>query len=407
MALPPLVEPGPPLTAAQSARFSRHILLPEIGELGQRSLLAARVCVIGAGGLGSPVLLYLAAAGVGTLGIVDDDVVEPSNLQRQIIHGAADAGRPKGTSAADAVRRLAPDADVRLHLERIDTHNADEILADYDLVIDGSDNFDTRYVVADACGRLGIPLVWGAILRFDAQVTVFWERLPGGRPGVGLRDLFPQAPGALDTCSTAGVLGPLCGQVGGTLAAEAVKLIVGAGEPLLGRVLVLDALAARWREVPLVAHRAGGSAGSVPASSTDGDRPAVGFRSAGGIRSTGGGGSTGGAPRATARHGAVSPITAPELRARLAARDRGADDFVLVDVRENEEVAAGAIPGAVHVPLARILTEAGRAGLDRADTVILYCHVNPRARLAARDLVSHGFQRVLVLDGGIAGWSGE
>lgn len=402
MTLPPLVEPGPPLTGAQAARFSRHILLPEIGESGQRRLLASRVCVIGAGGLGSPVLLYLAAAGVGTLGIVDDDVVEPSNLQRQVVHGARDIGRSKGDSAASALRRIAPDVDVRLHLVRIDAGSAEGILAGYDLVIDGSDNFDTRYVVADACARLGIPLVWGAILRFDAHVSVFWEHPPGGIPGAGLRDLFPHPPsGDVDTCSSAGVLGALCGQVGSTMAAEAIKLIVGAGETLLGRVLVLDSLTARWSEVPLRSARRS----STPV--TMGERmPVVAGERMPAVARTAEPAGIGTGEIGAAEIGAAE-ISAADLVARLARRDDGADQFVLVDVRENYERVAGAIRGSVHVPLAELHTEAGRARLGAADTVIVYCHISPRARLAARELTSHGFERVLVLAGGMAGWPGE
>src|SRR5690606_20435041 len=255
MPLPPLCDPGPPLSRDEVLRYSRHLLLEQLGDLGQRRLRAARVLVMGAGGLGSPILHYLAAAGVGQVGIVDDDVVEATNLQRQVIHTSADVGRPKVESAAEHVRALNADVDVVTHQVRLDATNAREVLGRYDLVLDGTDNFPTRYLVADVCAELGVPLVWGSILRFDAQVAVFWSRPPegSGYPAVTLRDLFPAPPppGATPSCGQAGVLGAMCGQVGSLMAAEAVKLVTGVGEPLLGRVAVHDVLAARWSELPL------------------------------------------------------------------------------------------------------------------------------------------------------------
>ncbi|HEY5515297.1 MAG TPA: ThiF family adenylyltransferase, partial [Pengzhenrongella sp.] len=275
MAIQPLVPPGPELSAIQLERFSRHLLLPEVGEVGQRRLRRSRVCVVGAGGLGAPVLLYLAAAGVGRIGIVDFDAVELTNLQRQVIHGWADVGRAKVDSARDAVFAIDPDVDVVVHPGRLTLDNVDAVLAGYDLVVDGTDNFPTRYLINDACVRLGIPEVWGSVLRFDAQVSVFWGRPPQGSAvaPVQLRDLFPTAPPAWSgpSCATGGVLGAMCGQVGSVMATEAVKLITGVGDPLLGRVLVLDALAARWSEVALHGEQprdaaAGGSgARSLPA----------------------------------------------------------------------------------------------------------------------------------------------
>lgn len=233
MPLPPLVAPGPPLTSTQKQRFSRHLLLPQLGEIGQRRLLASRVLVVGAGGLGSPILLYLAAAGVGHLGIIDDDVVEESNLQRQVVHGIADVGRSKVESAAERIAELNPDVTLTLHDVRLTPQNATKILSEYDLVLDGTDNFPTRYLVDDTCTELGLPLIWGSILRFDAQVSLFWAP-----HGPTLRDLFPHPPpkGATPSCGEAGVLGAMCGQVGSLMAAEAVKLVAGIGEPLLGRV---------------------------------------------------------------------------------------------------------------------------------------------------------------------------
>jgi molybdopterin/thiamine biosynthesis adenylyltransferase len=267
MSLPPLVDPIDTLPDTERGRTDRQRRLPEIGDLGQRRLAAARVLVIGAGGLGAPALTYLAAAGVGTIGIVDDDLVELSNLHRQPVHGIDDVGRPKVDSAAEAVAALAPAAIVRRHQERLDTDNAAGILGGYDLVVDGTDTFDTRYLVDDVCAELGLPLVWATVLRFDAQLSVFWASPPAGEP-VRLRTLFPAppTPGEVPSCAEAGVLGALCGQVGAMMAQEAVKLITGIGEPLLGRVLVIDALRARQREIPL---RADDPTGSDVSGDTD------------------------------------------------------------------------------------------------------------------------------------------
>ncbi len=366
MPLAPLVPPGPPLTPAQLARGSRHLLLGQIGVDGQRRLRGARVLVVGAGGLGAPVLQYLAAAGVGTLGIVDDDVVEVSNLQRQVIHRTADVGRAKVDSARDAVAALDPDIQVAVHRERLTEQNVDEVLRGYDLVVDGTDNFPTRYLVNDACVRLGLPEVWGSVLRFDAQTTVFWER-----HGPQLRDLFPTppAPDEVPSCAEAGVLGALCGQVGSIMATEVVKLLTGTGEPLLGRVLVVDALRGRWTEVPLTSTR----------------------------------------PRTTHPEPEVLPmsdvpvVTAPELVQRLAAREAGTDDFLLIDVREPGEHAQASIPGAVLVPLGTVLDGSALADLPRDQEIVVHCQVGARSLTAATVLRGAGFDAANV-DGGIMAW---
>ncbi|WP_028051160.1 ThiF family adenylyltransferase [Cellulomonas sp. URHD0024] len=363
--LPPVVSPGPPLTREQLARGSRHLLLAEIGVDGQRRLRNARVCVVGAGGLGAPVLQYLAAAGVGTIGIVDDDVVDVSNLQRQVIHGTGDVGRAKVDSAADAIHDLDPDIVVIQHDERLTSANVDAILKSYDVVVDGTDNFPTRYLVNDACVRLGLPEVWGSVLRFDAQTTVFW-----GRHGAQLRDLFPEPPrpDEVPSCAEAGVLGALCGQVGSVMATEVVKLVTGTGESLLGRVLVIDALRGRWSEVPLV----------------------------GNARRE--------APRKESRMSDEVPVTtAPELVARLAAREAGTDDFLLIDVREPQEFEAGAIPGAVLIPLGSVLDGSALDGLPRDREIVVQCQVGGRSLTAARVLRGLGYD-ASNLDGGILAW---
>ena len=370
MPLPALVPPGPPLTREQLARGSRHLLLAEIGVEGQRRLRNARVCVIGAGGLGAPVLQYLAAAGVGTIGIVDDDVVDVSNLQRQVIHGTADVGRPKVDSAADAIRELDPDIRVVAHCERLTSANVDAILGSYDVVVDGTDNFPTRYLVNDACVRLGLPEVWGSVLRFDAQTTVFWAQ-----HGPQLRDLFPQPPAAdeVPSCAEAGVLGALCGQIGSVMATEVVKLVTGTGDTLLGRVLVVDALRGRWTEVPLVAAVRQAVSLELP------DEPEVPAMSD------------------------VPVITAPELVQRLAAREAGTDDFLLIGVREPSEYAEASIPGAVLVPLGTVFDGSALADLPHDVEIVVQCQVGGRSLTAARILQNAGFE-ASNLEGGILAW---
>lgn len=409
--VPPLVEPGPPLTAAQRERWSRHLLLPQLGETAQRRLRNARVCVVGAGGLGAPVLLYLAAAGVGRLGVVDDDVVESSNLQRQVLHGVDDVGRPKVDSAADAVRALDPDVEVVTHHLRLDEGTVD-LLADYDLVVDGTDNFPTRYLVNDACVRLGLPEIWGSVFRFDAQVSVFWGSPPPGSgvAPVQLRDLFPEAPppGSVPSCAEGGVLGAMCGQVGSVMATEAVKVLTGVGRPLLGRVLVLDALAARWTEVPL-------RGGATPAGPDGGAEPAP---ATGGVSAPDAGREAGPRPVPVRPHasGAVGPgsdvrsgsgvglVGATELARLLAARDAGGPDFQLVDVREPAERQIVAIPGADPVPLAELLDRSALARVRRDVPVVLHCRSGVRSEQAALALLDAGWTDVAHLVGGVLAW---
>lgn len=241
------------LDPSEIARYARHIVLPEIGGAGQQKLKAARVLVIGAGGLGAPVLQYLAAAGIGTLGIVDDDAVSLSNLQRQIIHGTGDIGRPKVESAAEAIADLNPHVRVVPHALRLEAENAEAIFRQYDLVVDGSDNFDTRYLSADIAEAAGLPLVTGAVGRFDGSVTVLkpHETDADGHPNPSYRDLFPTPPppGAVPACAEAGIIGALTGVIGTLEAMEAIKLVTGIGEPLVGRLLLYDALAAQFNTI--------------------------------------------------------------------------------------------------------------------------------------------------------------
>ncbi|TFC24949.1 adenylyltransferase/sulfurtransferase MoeZ [Cryobacterium sp. MDB1-18-2] len=389
MALPPLVEPVARLTPTESVRTARQRRLPQLDELGQRRLANAKVLVLGAGGLGSPALLYLAAAGIGTIGIVDGDDVEPSNLQRQIVHGQADVGRPKVVSAAESIAAIAPATIVIQHAERLDHGNARALISGYDVVIDGTDNFPTRFLVNDVSAELGKPLVWASVLRFDAQLSVFWATPPEGSgvAGVQLRDLFPNPPaeGEVPSCAEAGVLGALCGQVGSLMATEAIKLVAGIGAPLIGRVLVIDALSGRFTEVPLVGGDAEGHARAASeaaaAAATD---------------------------SGTANMQAPVPtwptLSAAELVSRLVARANGADDFIVLDVREPGEHAESAVPGSLLLPLDQLRTPEGLASLPRDVPLVLHCAQGPRALSAAAALAADGFTDLTLLEGGIIAW---
>jgi len=255
VSLPPLVEPAAELTRDEVIRYSRHLIIPDVAMTGQKRLKNAKVLVVGAGGLGSPALLYLAAAGVGTLGIVDFDTVDESNLQRQVIHGQSDVGRLKAESAAASVAEINPYVTTVLHTERLENDNVLEVFSQYDLILDGTDNFATRYMVNDAAVLLGKPYVWGSIYRFDGQASVFWAEPPAGSgvEGVQYRDLYPvpPPPGMVPSCAEGGVLGILCASIGSIMATEAVKLITGIGEPLLGRLMVYDALEMTYRTVKI------------------------------------------------------------------------------------------------------------------------------------------------------------
>ena len=381
--LPPLVDPVDALSPAERARTARHTSLAALGELGQRRLAAAHVAVVGAGGLGSPVVLALAAAGVGTLSVIDDDVIEASNLQRQVLHRLSDVGHLKADSAPRAAAELAPETRVIPITRRIAPDNAVELLRAADVVIDGTDTFETREAVAGACEQLGVPLVWGSVQAFDAQVTVFWSQPPHGAPAVRLADLYPPgSAGEVPTCAQVGVLGALCLQVGSLLATEAIKLITGIGEPLLGRVLVIDALRARQTEVTLK--------GSSVSSVSD----AAAYACAAG-------------PTASAGARSAEPVAYVAPRA-VADRLAAGEHPPIIDVREAEELASGTLPGAVHVPLARLLADPAAvspSGVDHgSEPLIVVCQVGVRAHRAARALNAAGVDAV-VLTGGIEAWT--
>ncbi|HEV7173414.1 molybdopterin-synthase adenylyltransferase MoeB [Pedococcus sp.] len=391
MAIPPLVPPGSELTAEQKARYARHILLPQVGLEGQRRLANARVLVVGAGGLGSPALMYLAAAGVGTIGVVDDDVVETSNLQRQVIHGVADVGRPKTESAAETVAGINPLVTVVCHDLRLTSENALEILADYDVVLDGADNFATRYLVNDACVLLGLPHVWGSIYRFDGQVSVWFA-------GVGpcYRCVFPDPPppDAVPSCATGGVLGVLCAAIGSVQVAETVKLITGQGDPLVGRLLVHDSLRQTWDSLTVRADPQCPVCGESPTVTA-----LVDYDDFCGMP---------GASDTDHAAGVAVPgfaeVTAVELASMLAARDRGETRFELVDVREPGEREVVSIPGARAIHLDEFRSGTAAAQLPGGMPVVLHCKSGVRSAEAAALLVATGRLDVANLTGGVLAW---
>ncbi|MCO4235899.1 molybdopterin-synthase adenylyltransferase MoeB [Pseudarthrobacter sp. MDT3-28] len=377
VSLNPLVEPAGELTPAEVERYSRHLIIPEIGAVGQRRLKNARVLVIGAGGLGSPALLYLAAAGVGTLGIIDDDAVDLSNLQRQVIHGVADVGRPKIESARDAIAALNPLVEVRLHNVRLDASNALELFADYDLILDGADNFATRYLVNDSAAILGKPYVWGSIFRFDGQVSVFWEK-----HGPTYRDLYPEAPpaGSVPSCGEGGVFGMLCAAVGSLMVTEAVKLITGVGRSLLGRVALFDALGGSWREI-----RVSKDPAAEPITELTDYEAFCGITPA---------------ALADTEH----TVTATQLATMLASRKAGLKDFELVDVRETGEHDIVSIDGSVLIPQGRILAGEAWAELPQDKDIVFHCKAGTRSGNVLEAARKAGYQRVSHLDGGILAW---
>ncbi|MDQ3153667.1 MAG: adenylyltransferase/sulfurtransferase MoeZ [Actinomycetota bacterium] len=380
MSLPPLVEPAAELTKEEVERYSRHLIIPDVGVIGQKRLKNAKVLVIGAGGLGSPALMYLAAAGVGTLGIVEFDEVDASNLQRQIIHGTSDVGRPKGESARDSIKEINPLVEVRLHNLRLDSSNALDVFGDYDLILDGTDNFATRYLVNDTAVLLGKPYVWGSIFRFEGQASVFWEDAPNGE-GLNYRDLYPEPPpaGMVPSCAEGGVLGVLCASIGSIMVNEAIKLIVGIGDPLLGRLMVYDALEMSYRTIKvrkdpetkpiteLIDYEV--FCGAV----TDDAQQAA----------------------------AGSTITAVELKGMI---DSG-KDFALIDVREPGEYEIVRIPGATLIPKDRILSGEALAELPQDKPLVLHCKSGARSAEALAALHKAGFRDAVHVGGGVLAWA--
>jgi sulfur-carrier protein adenylyltransferase/sulfurtransferase len=377
--LPPLVEPTGRLSREEVARYSRHLVIPEMGVDGQKRLKNARVLVIGAGGLGAPTLLYLAAAGVGTIGIVDFDVVDESNLQRQIIHGVADVGRPKAQSARDSIAAINPLVDVRLHEFRVDAGNAVDLFGQYDLILDGTDNFATRYLVNDAAVLAGKPYVWGSIYRFQGQVSVFWDDAPNGQ-GLNYRDLYPEPPppGTVPSCAEGGVLGIVCASIASVMGTEAIKLITGLGETLLGRVMIYDALAMSYRTISVRKDPAAPKITEL-----------VDYEHFCGV--------TSGAPVTG------SAITPGELRDLL---DSG-KGVALIDVREPAEWNINHIEGAQLIPQSLINSGEGLARLPRDRTPVLYCKTGVRSAEALAVVQRAGFADAVHLQGGIVAWAAQ
>ncbi|MGN6522497.1 MAG: adenylyltransferase/sulfurtransferase MoeZ [Actinomycetes bacterium] len=385
MSLPPLVEPAAELTVDEVRRYSRHLIIPDVGMDGQKRLKNAKVLVIGAGGLGSPALLYLAAAGVGTLGIIDFDVVDESNLQRQVIHGQSDVGRSKAASARDSIREINPLVEVVLHEERLESSNALDIFSGYDLIIDGTDNFATRYLVNDACVLLGKPYVWGSIFRFDGQASVFWAEY-----GPCYRCLYPEPPppGMVPSCAEGGVLGVLCASIGSIQVTEAIKLIAGIGEPLVGRLKVYDALEMTYRDIKVRKDPECAICGTNPTVTELIDYEAF----CGTIS----------AEAADAARDAT--ISVKDLEQMLAERERGERDFVLVDVREPHEFEIVRIPGSVLIPKGEFLSGEALGKLPQDKQVVLHCKSGGRSAEALAVVKGAGFADAVHVGGGVVAW---
>ena len=382
MTLPPLVEPAAELTTDEIRRYSRHLIIPDVGVAGQKRLKNARVLCVGAGGLGSPALMYLAAAGVGTLGIIDFDTVDESNLQRQVIHGQSDIGRSKAESAAASVAEINPYVKVVVHNVALDNDNVMDIFAQYDLILDGTDNFATRYMVNDAAVLLGKPYVWGSIYRFDGQAAVFWAE-----HGPCYRCLYPEPPppGMVPSCAEGGVLGVLCASVGSIQVTEAIKLLTGIGEPLVGRLTVYDALEMSYRTV---------SVRKDPNCVLCGPNATQ----------------TGLLPDYEDFCGTLSPeaqeatvdatITATDLAEWRAA----GKDFLLVDVREPAEHEIVRIPDSVLIPKGEILSGEALARIPQDRQTVLYCKSGVRSAEALAALKAAGFRDAVHVQGGILSW---
>ena len=385
MSLPPLVEPAEGLSVEEVRRYSRHLIIPDVGMSGQKRLKNARVLCVGAGGLGSPALMYLAAAGIGTLGIVEFDEVDESNLQRQIIHGTKDVGRPKAHSARDRVLDINPLVDVIVHQERLDSSNVMELFAQYDLIVDGTDNFATRYLVNDACVLLGKPYVWGSIYRFDGQASVFWAEF-----GPCYRCLYPEPPppGMVPSCAEGGVLGVLCASIGSIQVTEAIKLLTGIGDPLVGRLMVYDALEMEYRQVRIRKDPNCAVCGPAPTVTELIDYEAF----------------CGTISDAAAQAARDSTISVLDLRGMLEARDRGEQDFLLVDVREPHEYEIVSIPGAILIPKGQFLDGSALDGLPVDKPIVLHCKVGGRSAEVLAILKGAGFADAVHVGGGVLAW---
>jgi adenylyltransferase/sulfurtransferase len=383
MNIPPLVEKGPSLTVDEVRRYSRHLIIPDVAMAGQQRLMNAKVLCVGAGGLGSPALMYLAAAGVGTLGIVEFDTVDESNLQRQIIHGQSDIGKSKAISAKEKIAEINPNVNVVVHEVRLDTDNVMEIFSQYDLIVDGTDNFATRYLVNDACVLLKKPYVWGSIYRFDGQASVFWAEY-----GPCYRCLYPEPPppGMVPSCAEGGVLGVLCASIGSIQTTEAIKLIAGIGEPLIGQLMIYDALEMSYRKIKVRKD---------PKCPLCGDKPTQtellpDYEAFCGVLSD-------------AAEVAVkdSTISVTELKSKIDNKE----NFLLIDVREPSEYEIVKIPGSVLIPKQGFLDGSALAGLPQDKPIILHCKSGVRSAECLAILKSAGFAGATHVSGGVVAWA--
>jgi adenylyltransferase/sulfurtransferase len=397
VSFPPLVEPAAELTVDEVRRYSRHLIIPDVGMAGQKRLKNAKVLVIGAGGLGSPALMYLAAAGVGTIGIAEFDEVDESNLQRQIIHGQSDIGRPKAESARDSVKEINPLVDVVVHNERLDNDNVMQVFEGYDLIVDGTDNFATRYMVNDAAFFLGIPYVWGSIYRFDGQASAFWPTatLANGESAEApcYRCLYPEPPppGMVPSCAEGGVLGVLCASIGSIQVNEAIKLITGMGEPLVGQLMIFDALEMEYRKLKVRKDPGCALCGENPTVTGLIDYDAF----------------CGAISEEAAVAAAGSTISVSTLEQMLKERDNGERDFVLIDVREPNEYEINRIPGAVLIPKGEFLNGNALGQLPPVDAgkqVVLHCKSGVRSAEVLAIIKGAGYDDAVHVGGGVVAW---
>ncbi len=391
MSFAPLVEPAAELTIDEVRRYSRHLIIPDVGMSGQKRLKNAKVLVIGAGGLGSPALLYLAAAGVGTLGIAEFDTVDESNLQRQVIHGVSDIDKPKGLSAKESIAEINPYVEVILHEERLDNDNVFEVFTGYDLIVDGTDNFATRYMVNDAAYFLAIPYVWGSIYRFDGQASVFAPMLGEDLPCY--RCLYPEPPppGMVPSCAEGGVLGVLCASIGAIQVNEAIKLLTGIGDPIAGKLMIYDALEMEYRKLKVRKDPNCALCGENATVTELIDYDAF----------------CGGVSDEAAEAAVGSTISVTQLEHMLKERENGERDFVLVDVREPNEAEINHIPGAVLIPKGEFLN--GNAielmpPVDSGKQIVMHCKSGVRSAETLAIVKGAGYADAVHVGGGVVAW---
>lgn len=388
MSFPALVEPAAELTTDEVRRYSRHLIIPDVGMAGQKRLKNAKVLVIGAGGLGSPALLYLAAAGVGTIGIAEFDEVDESNLQRQIIHGMSDIGRPKALSAQESIAEVNPYVEVVVHGERLDNDNVMQVFEGYDLIVDGTDNFATRYMVNDAAYFLGIPYVWGSIYRFDGQASVFAPTMADDAPCY--RCLYPEPPppGMVPSCAEGGVLGVLCASIGSIQVNEAIKLLTGIGDPAIGKLVIYDALELEWRKLKVRKD---------PNCALCGDNATVtGLIDYDAF--------CGAVSDEAAEAAAGSTISVTQLETMLKEREEGTRDFDLIDVREPNEYEINRIPGARLVPKGEFLNGNALGDLPSDKPIVLHCKSGVRSAEVLAIVKGAGYSDAVHVGGGVVAW---